>query len=264
MRRRIFISHAFRHVADYAGVLERLRAHNYDIYNHSIPFWNPVDAEGRELASVIAQKIRGCDVIIVLVTPGIQHSAWIKYELELARHYRKRVVGVWRHGEAQKVPLPEVLDEQVYRMVGWHGPALIRAIEGKYPADARVFDIAEVEDRERLVRNIVSGMSLGVLVLIGTRHAWIPWLDQQLARHGVRVQLEPIPNGPGVVGPSMFGAVLGAIASALTKDPESNFGPFVMAGAAIGASAGLVMSYRLTVDYGHRHQTIDVWFEPPG
>ena len=126
-RRRIFISHAFEHVVDYAGLLGRFTAHGYEVYNHSIPFWNPVDAEGQELARVIDRKIRGCDTVLVLVTPGIHKSAWIEYEMQLAQHYGKRVIGVWRHGEKDSVPIPGLLDEQLYRMVGWNGPALIRA-----------------------------------------------------------------------------------------------------------------------------------------
>ena len=127
-RRRIFISHAFKHVADYAGLLDRLSAHECEFYNHSIPFWNPIDAQGQGLAQTIDRKLRGCDAVLVLVTPGIHNSAWIEYEMRLAQLYGKRVIGVWRHGEKGKVPIPASLDDQLYRMVGWNGPSLILSL----------------------------------------------------------------------------------------------------------------------------------------
>lgn len=260
-RRRIFISHAFEHVADYAGLLGRFDAHGYEVHNHSIPFWNPVDAQGRELAEVIDRKIRGCDAVLVLVTPGIHKSTWIQYEMQLAQFYGKRVIGVWRHGEKGSVPIPGLLDEQLYRMVGWNGPALMRAIEGDYPADSRVFDIAEVEDRKRLVRMLVSGVSIAALVLIGTRDVWMAWLNNALASRGVSLALEPVPDGPGIVGPAFVGALVGGLVAALTDRPNKNAASYMLAGGAIGAGFGVVSSYRLLVSRHAGAQVIDVTFE---
>ena len=260
-RRRIFISHAFRRVGDYAALLNRLSVHNYDIYNHSIPYWNPADAEARELAEAIDRKMRGCDAVLVLVTPGIHKSTWIDYELKLARHYDKRVIGVWRHGEKTTVPIPEVLDKQVYRMVGWNGPVLIRAIEGDYPADTRVFDIAEVVDKERLARNLIAGASIGLLVLIGTRDTWMRWLNRRLASSGITLRLEPVPDGPGVAGPAIMGGLLGALLSALTKKPSTNVVAMTAAGAAVGGSIGLVTSYRMHITRSSTTRVIGVSFE---
>ena len=260
-RRRIFISHAFKHVADYAGLLGRFEAYGYDVYNHSIPFWSPVDAEGRELAEVIDRKIRGCDAVLALVTPDIHKSDWIEYEMQLAQRYGKRVIGVWRHGEMGSVPIPGLLDEQLYRMVGWNGPALIRAIEGDYPADTRVFDIAEEADRERLARLLVSGVSIAALVLIGTRNVWMGWLNKAMSSRGVSVSLEPVPDGPGVAGPAFLGTLLGGLLAVLTDRPDRNAAPFMLAGGAIGAGIGVVSSYRLHVSRRAATQVIDVAFE---
>lgn len=260
-RRRIFISHAFKHVADYASLLGRFDAYGYEVYNHSIPFWDPVDARGRELAQVIEQKIRGCDTVMVLVTQGIHNSEWIKYEMQLAKRYGKRVVGVWRHGEKGSIPIPDLLDEQLYRMVGWNGPALIRAIEGEYPPDVRVFDIAEVADRERLARMLVSGASLAALVLIGAKDVWMGWLNSALRPRGLSVVLEPLPTGPGVTGPALLGALLGGLLSAFTENPQKNATTFALAGGAIGAGIGVVSSYRLRITRSSATQVIDVTFE---
>lgn len=260
-RRRVFISHAFASVGQYAALLDRLSAHNYDVYNHSIPFWNPVDACGQELAAAIERKMRGCHVVLVLVTPGIHNSAWIEYEMRLAQAFGKRVIGVWPHGDKGQ-PIPQLLDQQLSRMVGWNGPALIKAIEGEHPADTRVFDIAEIEDKKRIVRYLVSGASIGVLVLIGTRDLWMQWLNRALKPKGISLRLEEVPDGPGVVGPALIGSAVGLVAAAFTGKPRENMAPMMLVGGAIGAGVGVVASYRLHVLRSSGAQVIDVAFEP--
>jgi len=233
-----FISHSFSVAThSYLGVLEMAERQGLAFINKSVPAWNPLDAQGRELAEALDNRIRWSSVVIVLVTEDLHRGAWVRFEIETARKYGKPIVAVYPNGEFGS-PMPRALSESMYRAIGWRGNALEKAIRGEYPPDARIFDIAEDVDRRSAVRWTLAASAGAVLLLAGATQAHVAQLREDLHASGISVP--SLPRSDYVVPWTIGGALAGLALDALLGGRGAGLLIGTLAGGAMGAGAGLV------------------------
>jgi hypothetical protein len=65
-----------------------------------------------------------------LISPDTHTSDWVDWEIEYAAKQNKRIVGVYVRG-AQDSDVPTNLDLYADAVVGWSGPSVLDAIEGR-------------------------------------------------------------------------------------------------------------------------------------
>ena len=128
----LFISHAWRHNAEYYRLIDLLDAAKYFTWrNYSVPEHDPAvdpDSEaGRKvLTDALDRQIR--QVNCVLVIAGMYDAAykyWIQMEIELAQRYNKPIIGLIPKG-AERTPL--VVQKAAKEMVGWTTDLIVRAV----------------------------------------------------------------------------------------------------------------------------------------
>lgn len=233
-----FISHSFSvGVPAYMGVLEMAERQGLAFINKSVPAWDPLDARGRGLAAALDERIRWSSVVIVLVTESLHNAAWTEFEIDTARKYGKPIIAVYPNGEFGS-PMPRTLNDGLYRAIGWRGNALEKAIRGEYPPDARIFDIAEDVERREGVRLAVGAAAGAVLLFAGATQAHVAELKSELLAAGL-----PVPSlsrADYVVPWALGGGVAGLLLDALLGGRGAGLLVGTLAGAGLGAGAGLV------------------------
>jgi hypothetical protein len=143
--------------------------------------------------------------------PYAHKSPCVRFEIDAARKHRKPIIAVHPNGQLGQ-PMPKVVNEGLYRAIGWRGNALEKAILGEYPPDARVFDVADDVDRRSVVQWTL-GASAGVALLIaGATHDRVEQLPRELTVSGAIVP--PLNRGPFVIPWMIGGAMTGLLVDA--------------------------------------------------
>lgn len=238
-----FISHAFSAVPEYVRVLELLENEGVAFVNRSVPAWDPLDAQGTALLQQLEHRIARSDRVIVLATSNLHHRPIVEFEIQAARAHGKQIVGVYPNGQSG-APIPRSLDDGLYRMVGWRGTALAKAIRGEYPPDRRVFDIAEEVEQRRAAALVIGGVAGLTLLLAGAEHSTLLALKAKLRAGGV--DLRVLDGTPGdtalahIAPKALIGAVFGALGAAVFGGSRQ----YLIGGAALGASLGAGVGWR--------------------
>ncbi len=233
-----FISHSFSAVPEYVGLLDMFERQGRAFVNRSVPAWNPLPAAGGELARKLEERIRFSSRVIVVVTENLHKSPCVKFEIDTARKYGKPIIAMYPNGEFGR-PMPKTVNDGLYRAIGWRGNALERAIDGDYPQDARVFDVAEDAERREVVRWTMGAAGVATILLAGVTQQRVRLLRAELRASGVGV---PPPRSiatdvmPWVLG----GALLGALLDASSGGRGSGLVWGALGGAALGAGAGFL------------------------
>lgn len=240
MQVRPFISHSFSYAPDYARILDFIEQEGFAIINRSVPEWEQLPFRGRALLNALAKRISHSSHVIVLVSEGLHRSPYVTYEIEVARELGKPIIGIYRHGEAGR-PIPKSLDEGLYRMVGWRGSALARALRGEYAPDRRIFDLAEETDRRRAIQLAVGGtVAAGTLFFAGV--TWSRWQQLHAELRASGIQVGPPPSdqtwGSYMVPWALAGAATGLALSALLGGRGMGLLGAGAFGATVGAGIG--------------------------
>lgn len=128
----IFISHAWKHSDEYERLVRMLNgAPRFRWKNFSVPECSPLldidDEHNRDaLFKELAEQIRPVHCVVVLAGMYVNHSYWIKKEIEIAERYGKPVIGVKPWGREK---VPTFVKEKAKAVVGWHTDSVVKAIK---------------------------------------------------------------------------------------------------------------------------------------
>lgn len=127
----VFISHIHEDDAGLGKLKDLLSSKGVEIRDSSIhkgKFNNATNPDYIK-AELLAPQIQWAGTFICYISPATKQSDWVNWEIEYAAKQGKRIVGVWKYGEAL-CEVPEALKEYADAVVGWNGDAIIDAING--------------------------------------------------------------------------------------------------------------------------------------
>jgi hypothetical protein len=131
----IFISHLGHDDEHVQGLKKRLVDQGYGVRNFSVDSTNHKD--GRRPSDAVIQRllrmrINWSSTLICLIGENTHKSSWVNYEIEEAKNQGKRIVGIFKHGCANNVELPDAFKKYGGTPLGWNSlDKLGDAIEGK-------------------------------------------------------------------------------------------------------------------------------------
>lgn len=230
----LYVSHSFDHADKYDRIIEFVRGEEVPLADFSVPVWKQIDGDRDAVLSGIAERIRRCNRVLVLLTDEAHKSPYIEFEVQVARELGKPIIGVYPHGRNEGA-IPGFVAEGVYKNVGWTRGSIARALRLEYPPETRVFDIAEVEERRELVTSI--GIAAGVFtaILAGFTVARYRRLQAELAQQGINIVGD---DGPGLLETAAQPIVVGALAGTAAMGMMFGTKKAMVAGAAIGGGIG--------------------------
>lgn len=125
---RIFISHSWTYSDQYDRLVHILNNNGFYFYNHSVPKDDPVHTNGtqKQLREAITNHIRGAHCVLILAGVYSSYSKWINEEVRIARDMGKPIIAIEPWGSERT---SVVVKNAANRIVGWNGPAIIRAIQ---------------------------------------------------------------------------------------------------------------------------------------
>jgi antiphage defense system Thoeris ThsB-like protein len=128
----VFISHVHEDDNGLENLRNLLSTKGIDIRDSSIHTGKFNDASDPDYikSQILAPAINWAGTFICYVSPATKGSKWVDWEIEYAAKQGKRIVGVWAHGE-KECDIPDALREYADSLVGWHGDAIINAINGE-------------------------------------------------------------------------------------------------------------------------------------
>ena len=123
----IFISHSWDYDEEYKRMVELLESKSYFKFrNYSVPEHDDLDTTSDlELKVELRKQIDPASVVIVLAGMYVNHSRWIKKEIEIAESKDKPILGVKPHGNER---VPEYVQDHSDDVVGWTGISVVKAI----------------------------------------------------------------------------------------------------------------------------------------
>ncbi|WP_425356022.1 TIR domain-containing protein [Salinicola lusitanus] len=129
---RLFISHAWSYSERYERAVQFLnRANNFKWTNYSVPEAKAFESMfDYQLEEELRQQIRPVQCVVVVSGMYVNHSRWLKFEMDFAKNLGKPVLGIRRWG-AQRTP--ESVMECADEMVNWNSQSIIDAIRRLVP-----------------------------------------------------------------------------------------------------------------------------------
>ena len=122
---RVFISHAWSYSDDYNRMVRLLNDQpNFKWSNYSVPEHDPLD-DDEDLKEGLRKQIRPVQIVLILSGMYVNHSDWIKFEMDFADLLDKPMIGVRPWGQQR---VPKEVQDRVIEMVGWQGSSVVRAI----------------------------------------------------------------------------------------------------------------------------------------
>jgi hypothetical protein len=131
----IFISHKGENDTQVQGLKTRLRNAGYDVRNFSVDSTNHKDGRrpsDQVIARLLRMRVSWSSTLICLIGPDTHTSKYVNDEIKYAHEQGKRIVGIYAHGCANNVELPENFKKYGATPLGWNSlDKLCDAIEGK-------------------------------------------------------------------------------------------------------------------------------------
>lgn len=123
----LFISHAWVYDEDYYRLVKWLDdTPNFRWRNYSVPEHDPLDANNtKKLEAALARQVRPVNAVLILAGMYVAYREWIQYEIDLAQHYNKPIIGVVPRG-AERVP--QRVQDVAEEIVRWNSDSIVAAI----------------------------------------------------------------------------------------------------------------------------------------
>lgn len=123
----LFITHAWRYNADYNRLVKLLRvAPLFKWRNYSVPQHDPLGANSAlRLRQALDRQIRPVNAVLIISGMYVNYRDWIQYEMEMAQHYSKPMIGIRPRGAERT---PRAVQQAAWTMVGWNTKSIIQAI----------------------------------------------------------------------------------------------------------------------------------------
>jgi hypothetical protein len=119
----IFISHYGKDDDHVQRLKQRLRDQGYNIRNSSIDSTKHRDGRipsDAVVARLLRRGISWAGTFICLIGPETHSRPWVNYEIRQAHLQGKTIVGVYLHGSANNVQLPEAFKRYGGPVLGWN------------------------------------------------------------------------------------------------------------------------------------------------
>ena len=122
---RVFISHAWSYSDDYNRMVNLLNsAPNFKWSNYSVPEHDPLD-DDEDLREGLRKQIRPVQIVLILSGMYVNHSRWIKFEMDYSDALSKPMIGIRPWGQQR---VPKDVQDRVIEMVGWNTSSVVAAI----------------------------------------------------------------------------------------------------------------------------------------
>lgn len=123
----LFISHAWTYNAEYYRLLGMLRsAPNFRFKNYSVPEHDPLKTKtDAQLRAALHRQIKPVHCVLILAGMYVNHRKWIQEEINIAKQYKKPIVGIRPRGQ-QRTPIE--VQQAAKVMVGWNTNSIVQAI----------------------------------------------------------------------------------------------------------------------------------------
>jgi hypothetical protein len=124
-RYNVFISHAWNYSEDYFRVVRFLDEEpNFRWRNLSVPEHDPI-LDTKKLSYELHNQMRDADAFLIIAGMYASFSDWIDYEIAFARRIGRPIIGITKWGSER---VPAAVERNATTVVGWNGPAIVRAI----------------------------------------------------------------------------------------------------------------------------------------
>ena len=128
--RSLFISHSWSYSDAYDRLVDLLNAApNFQYSNHSVPKDDPIHnaPNTAALEKAIENKMRFCDVVLIMAGKYATYSKWILREIQIAKRYTqaKPIVGIRPWASEQ---VSSVVSNAADRLVNWNTSSIVTAI----------------------------------------------------------------------------------------------------------------------------------------
>lgn len=128
----LFISHSWQYDETYKGLCDLLDNSGYFYYqNYSVPKSNPVHTDGtdRELIAAIYNRLRLCNVVLILGGVYASYSKWIQKEILIANESfstPKPIIGIRPWGQ---VNISSFVRDNAAEIVNWNTESIVTTIK---------------------------------------------------------------------------------------------------------------------------------------
>ena len=127
----LFVSHAWRYNDDYYRLERMLRDtllfkwRNYSVPEHD-PLINPNSFVGKsKLTELLVRQVKPVNCVLILGGMYAAHSEWILKEIEIAKNYKKPIIGIYPWGQQN---MPIAVQNSANELVGWNTNTIVAAI----------------------------------------------------------------------------------------------------------------------------------------
>lgn len=119
----IFISHFGKDDKYVQDLKSRLIKNECNVRNFSID--SSKHKDGRRPSDAVVTRllnirIKSCSTFICLLGPDTHTRPWVNYEIRKAYKEGKKVIGIYTHGNKDKVELPEPMKRYGTSTIGWN------------------------------------------------------------------------------------------------------------------------------------------------
>lgn len=131
----VFISHKGEDDKQVQNLKARLKAQGYNVRNFSVDSTKHKDGRRPSdavIARLLRMRVSWSSTFICLIGPDTHTSKYVNDEIKYAHDLGKKIVGMYTHGSANDVELPEAFKKYGGTPLGWNSvDKLGDAIEGK-------------------------------------------------------------------------------------------------------------------------------------
>lgn len=125
----LFLSHMWRKTdnSEYYRLESLLQgANNFSWRNYSVPEHDPLGTKtDQQLRDALDRQIRPVNCFLIISGMYVNHRKWIQEELEIAKSYKKPIVGIIPWGQERT---PVEVQNAAKEMVGWNTASIVAAV----------------------------------------------------------------------------------------------------------------------------------------
>lgn len=128
----VFISHRWEYKENYDKLIEKFDENKFDYLDYSVPQHDPLDVDKvNAIKKALKEQVRQCNYFIIFSNMAMANSDWCKYEVEVAKEFKKPILSVKPFGYTGNIPVYIQGADTEGGPVGFNTPAIIKKIKEK-------------------------------------------------------------------------------------------------------------------------------------
>ena len=119
----IFISHYFKDDDKVQSLKKRLIDSGYEVRNYSVDSTKHKDGRTPSKAVIeryLKARITASSTFVCVIGDKTHTRPWVDFEIKEAIKQGKKIIGIYNHGDKDKVEIPEALKENNVNIIGWN------------------------------------------------------------------------------------------------------------------------------------------------